>query len=337
MDERRVPYIRDRNTNVFISSVRRTREKRKRKSMKRLPYELHTARERKTKTRERITILRADLSLEATIMNAAKDMTKYSQKFLLVVIYLEKEMLFKNIVLGSSYSDPSGILGSLCFLDQKYGIDSFESFLCTGTSSIIGLLLISGYKPLEVLNYINIFSDFTSIPKMKAPNVDVLMSTLTSLVTEKFTCVPTMENLYRCTGRVLRICVYDSDVSKRVVADHESCPDLSCVDLVLMSVSPPPFKYRDSTILDPYPKMTGAYSRYNTIGICSYPSTLNVKNNIYEWEIIVGQLSELIRRSSETNGYTNLILNLVEDSSHCFEIGFSETEKLVRTLKDQCS
>lgn len=188
---------------------------------------------------------------------------------------------------------PGGIkgflqLGALQHLENTGYLDNIHYYCGCSAGAIICFLIILGYDITQIilicLKY-DILFDIRNIdiPKIKNKmgliSNDQLRKILLNCVEDKFGFPLTMEELYQATGCEFTIITVnvDSKTEKTVQIDHNSHPDISCVDAVLLSSNLPfifyQMQYKGEVYIDgafgnPYP--VDVYDKENNYTIGMY-------------------------------------------------------------------
>lgn len=178
------------------------------------------------------------------------------------------------IVLGPGGMKGFLELGALIGLDERGYLKEVHTYVGCSVGAIIGLLLVAGYKPIDIVNdamNTNIFKDILYIElkdlQKKKENVGLLSSQelrtiLTSKLKEKFGMIPTLRQLYMATGLTLITVALNLDKDEMEYLSWKTEPDLSCIEATLLSMNIPfifyKIKYKSHIYIDgafgnPYP------------------------------------------------------------------------------------
>lgn len=148
--------------------------------------------------------------------------------------------------------------------DGALDLKSIQEYSGTSVGSIIGLLLVCGWKPLEVFERVysaerliekpSIHNVMRLIKTMGFTKIDNVIQIVKDMVKEKMGYIPTLNELYIATGKKLFICCANVSQMKEVKLCHISHPNLSCIDAVKMSCNLPfvfqRIKYNGDYIVD---------------------------------------------------------------------------------------
>ena len=186
-----------------------------------------------------------------------------------------KDMNPDVLVLGSSGFKSYAQLGALWFLSYTPILRSVKTYVGCSIGSIISLLLICGYQPLEIINDDKILLSLLDYVKSVGPgnlgglvltngllSIDPIKNYLATKVKSKFGFIPTLSQLKVLRGSEL--VTVTVNITKGIT-EYLSCdnfPDLPCVEAVLMSVNFPMLfqrytyqgdSYVDGSFGNPYP------------------------------------------------------------------------------------
>ncbi len=154
----------------------------------------------------------------------------------------------KVLILG-----PGGVkgflqLGSLLLLEQTRVLDDIETVIGVSIGSVIGLLYVIGYKISEIIE-LSISTSLSSIfSTLAIANIGTsiglishqgIREKLTFVVQKKLGHIPTLSQLYFATGINFQAVTTDLTDDKCVYVSHETFPDLSCIEAIIMSINIP--------------------------------------------------------------------------------------------------
>lgn len=171
---------------------------------------------------------------------------------------------------------PGGIkgfleLGALCLLEEEGYLKNIKTYVGVSIGAIIGLLLVAGYKPIEIIENAldtNLFQDLSSINFENIKHNTGLISNksikdkLIELMEEKFGFVPNLQQLYLATGLEFMCVSMNLSKDQAEYISYKTEPDINCVDAVLLSSNIPllfyKLKYKGCIYIDgafgnPYP------------------------------------------------------------------------------------
>jgi predicted acylesterase/phospholipase RssA len=162
-------------------------------------------------------------------------------------------------------------LGALKYLEKFGHLTEVQKYVGCSVGSIIGLLLLVGYKVQEIMveaGKVNLFNeaDHFSISKSKDYVGIISNSTpkdfLEKAVKLKCGGIPSLSELYERSGKELITVSVNLSKMKSVYFNKNEFPDLPCVDAVLLSINIPLLFYKlmyqgeifiDGAFCDPYP------------------------------------------------------------------------------------
>ncbi len=172
---------------------------------------------------------------------------------------------YDALVLGGGESKGILMLGALAYLSEtnNISIETIDIFSGTSIGASICLLLICGYTPLEIFQYICDEDELVSpeeldiwkvIEHMGLMTLDSFASKIKKWVSQKIGHIPTLLELRKITGKTLIVSVANITKLKGEYYSHQTEPHLNCVDAVIMSCNIPfifqRLKYKDSYIID---------------------------------------------------------------------------------------
>jgi predicted acylesterase/phospholipase RssA len=189
------------------------------------------------------------------------------------------------IVLGPG--GPKGFLelGALFALEKTQFISNVHTYFGVSVGAIICLLMVAGYTMREAIEKAadgNIFMGVDtikvadSIQKKGLISNEPIKRRLSDAISEKFGYIPNLEQLHMISGLCFKTLSYDMDLRKIIVFDHETAPDLSCVDAAMYSMNIPLIFYIlyyknhklvDGALGNPYPVNLVDNGKDNILGI----------------------------------------------------------------------
>lgn len=204
------------------------------------------------------------------------------------------ETSYETLVLSGNSVDGIAMLGALQLIHEKIvPLHTFKKFVATSSGSMISLLLIVGYSPLEIFHAIytrkllekisfnlkrffedQSFSDFGPIKR----SVELLIE-------EKISFIPTLSELEKITGKKLICPTFNLTESKTEYLSAETHPSLSAVDAISMSCAIPfifsPYqvdakRFVDGGIFDNFPIKFAEKNSSSCLGVVLKPKTTDV-------------------------------------------------------------
>lgn len=163
-------------------------------------------------------------------------------------------------------------LGALQYLSDHKMLDGIKRFFGTSSGTILSLLLIVGYKPIELLVFICTEKVYKKMGGLNLTNIfmtgkplmsfEPIKDALELLVVEKIGFTPTMRQLKDMFDVDFTVTTYNLSDDTREYINHETHPDLSVISAIRMSSSYPllfePYccdgkLYLDGGIVDNFP------------------------------------------------------------------------------------
>ena len=157
---------------------------------------------------------------------------------------------FGKVVLSGGGVKGLAELGALHYFFEKGLYDPQEVTTYAGTSigSVISLLCICGFSPMEIFTRIYTTEYFfetegqsfwTALQNVGLLSIDSFTNKIQEMVVEKIGQVPTLKDLYEKTKKELIVAAVDITDEKVVYFSHKSHPELSAVNAVKMSCNLP--------------------------------------------------------------------------------------------------
>lgn len=182
------------------------------------------------------------------------------------------------LVLGPGGMEGFLELGVILKLYNVGMLQSINTYIGCSAGSIISLLLVAGYTPLEIIaqsTEISLFSDISSIKMTDISSLVLQVKKNSGLLShnsikerliicmrQKFGFIPTLYQLYLSTGLTLISVSLNLDTDNIEYFSWKNNPDLLCVDASILSMNIPFLFYKlqynnsiyiDGAFGDPYP------------------------------------------------------------------------------------
>lgn len=172
---------------------------------------------------------------------------------------------FDGLILSGGGIKGIGELGVLQYYNELNKLDVTKLKVCSATSigTVISLLMLCGYTPMELFgtaytlkNIIPIpglFEMYEGIKSGGITSIDPLMDIVSSMVKEKLGYIPTSADLYNM-GKTLVVSIGNVTKSRGEYISYRNRPDISVIDMVKMSCNLPfifkKMKLDDDIIVD---------------------------------------------------------------------------------------
>lgn len=175
------------------------------------------------------------------------------------------------LLLGSGGVKGFLTIGSLMFFEKTKLLKNIKKIVGISIGSVIGLFYVVGCSITEILE-ISLMTQLSEVmTNIDIVNImrtnglvshDIFRKKMNDKVTEKFGFVPTLQQLHMMTGYEFEVVVSNLDNDEAEYFNHQTQPNLSCVEAVLMSMSIPLLFqtymynnhiYMDGAICDPFP------------------------------------------------------------------------------------
>ena len=163
---------------------------------------------------------------------------------------------FNVLILSGGGAKGYGQLGALHYFYENKLLDikNITTFAGTSIGSVICLLLMCGYEPLEILsstydtNFLGgvntknpgMVANFTAMfEKFGVMDIQPFADTIASMVMSKLHKIPTLRELYTITGKKLIIAVTNVTKIRVEYFSYITEPELSVIDAIKMSCNLP--------------------------------------------------------------------------------------------------
>jgi NTE family protein len=171
--------------------------------------------------------------------------------------------MYDTLILAGNSTNAIVTLGALQYLYDNKLLRDIKSFFGTSSGSILNLLLIIGYEPIDILIYICIEKVYKDV-QINFSNMllagksvmcfEPIKKSLETLIIERVGHIPTMGSLIKTFGKEMVVTTYNLTDDKREYLSSSSNPDLSVLHAIRMSSTFPflfePYKYNDKLYLD---------------------------------------------------------------------------------------
>lgn len=265
--------------------------------------------------------------------------------------------MYEIIVLSGGGIKGLSTLGALQYLFDKKMLNhnNIKYYIGTSIGSIISLLILIGYMPIEIVVYLctnNILENFKVnqisdiIEGNGLYNFENVKDVCEKMILNKLNYIPTLKNLKELFDRELTICTYNLSKHKREYINYINYPDLSCLDAIRMSSNIPfifndfiynSHEYIDGGIIDNFPLSVLNNSKFynkKAIGIYLHYSkiTMNIKDNYIIKQI--DKFYNVIMASSRENKEipSNLEIDIIKiyglDDIQIHTFNITNTKKL---------
>ena len=177
----------------------------------------------------------------------------------------------KVLILG-----PGGVkgfltIGSLLFFEKSKLLKEINKVVGISIGAVIGMFYTAGFSMTDILEIAlstqiaDVMTSLDIVNVMKKNGLishDIIRKKMEQKLIQKYGFVPTLKQFYMMTGIEFDVVVTNLDDDKAEYFNHETEPELSCVEAVLMSMSLPLFfqsyvyknkYYLDGGIADPFP------------------------------------------------------------------------------------
>lgn len=157
--------------------------------------------------------------------------------------------IFDTIVLAGGGTKGIIELGVLHYYYEKNACNDVKIYSGVSIGAVINLLLICGYTPLDIFNYVSLqdaFFDRNDLQSVKniiselgLLSMENFQKKVEDLVREKLGEIPTLKELYDKTGKTLIVTVSNVTSMKPEYFSYKTHPFMDCVRVVIMSCNLP--------------------------------------------------------------------------------------------------
>jgi NTE family protein len=172
---------------------------------------------------------------------------------------------YSTLILSGNATNAIVTMGALQYFYDKKMLDNVKKYIGTSSGSILSLLLIIGYTPLEIKTFLCIEKPLKSLSqKVNLSNLlllgkpvlcyEPIKNSIETLILNKIGFIPTMKSLQEHFHKTLIVTTYNLSDNCREYISADSHPDLSVVHAVRMSSSYPlmfePYRHEQKLYLD---------------------------------------------------------------------------------------
>lgn len=205
-------------------------------------------------------------------------------------------------------------LGALLYLEKIGLLDDVTTYVGCSVGSVICLLKVCGYSAEEILKEaitVSVF-DFVNISVKNIGRTMGLVDTakirakIELMVKKKYGIVPTLEQLYKVTGKILTVVTCNMSKVAPEYINRDNRPNMSCVEAVMLSSNIPLLFqqatfggsiYADGALSNPYPIDVYDDGKTDILGI--YITSLGAigdDSTSYLWKIAQCSINEIATR-----------------------------------------
>lgn len=287
----------------------------------------------------------------------------------LIFTKVMSEEKYNAVVISGGGIKGISSLGALHYEYEKGKYDPDHTKIYAGTSigAVISLLLVCGYKPMEIFtelykmeNFFDVgsfYSIWDAFKHMGLMSISSFTNKIETLVKSKMGDIPTLLELKKRTGKTLVVTGANITKTKCEYYTHKTRPRLGCVDAVKMSSNLPlifqRIKYDDCYIadggmIDNFPLKYIDDKKMKILGIVTTgmePALIDNQQMGYFMRLIVmpinantelrcqlaGANTKLIKMKINSNMMAFALSS--EEKMNMFVRGFSDAESIDNTIK----
>lgn len=155
---------------------------------------------------------------------------------------------FQVLVLSGGSTRGIVQLGMLYALHEQKKLSNIQLYVGTSIGSIINLLLLVGYTPLEIFTFVcttqlsldtQSINVLTLLTEFGLFSLDPFFEHIENKIIDKLDYVPSLKELYENYGKHFVSVTYNLSKRKLMYISHETHPDLCCIDALKMSANIP--------------------------------------------------------------------------------------------------
>jgi predicted acylesterase/phospholipase RssA len=172
---------------------------------------------------------------------------------------------YKTLVLSGNSTNAIVILGTLQYLIDNSILDEITNYVATSSGSLISLLLLVGYSPLEILIHLCATKVYETIPPINMSNILLsgkpvmeftpIKKCIEKMIIDKIGYVPTLKDFSKyIKGKKIIFTVYNLTDHKREYISEKTHPEVTISEAVQMSCNFPvifsPYLYQNKFYID---------------------------------------------------------------------------------------
>jgi predicted acylesterase/phospholipase RssA len=172
---------------------------------------------------------------------------------------------YKTLVLSGNSTNAVVILGTLQYLIDNSVLDEITTYVATSSGSLISLLLLIGYNPLEILTHLCATKVYETVPPLNMSNILLsgkpvmeftpIKTCIEKMIINKIGHVPTLKSFSEYVkGKKIIFTVYNLTDHKREYLSEKTHPEVTISEAVQMSCNFPvifsPYLYQNKHYID---------------------------------------------------------------------------------------
>jgi predicted acylesterase/phospholipase RssA len=272
-----------------------------------------------------------------------------------------KKEKYEILILSGGGSKAICHLGALHYHwddEQTLDISNLEELRGTSAGSIIALLLVCGYTPMEIMKKIYSLDNFLGaknnstiwdvIKKKGLICIDQILCHLDDMVMEKLGYLPTLKELYNQTGKLLIMPTVNITKKKKEYLSYKNYPNLKATYAARMSSNLPilfqEIKYNgdyylDGGLADNFPSGNIDLSK-KVLGILvtgndAEGTDVSFVNYVYRAMMFPINTMTLLRAQNHGDNFT--IVSMVVDDAPVMELQMNSDRKMAIFMKGYAS
>lgn len=272
-----------------------------------------------------------------------------------------KKEKYEVLILSGGGSKAICHLGALHYHwedEQTLDISNLKELRGTSAGSIIALLLVCGYTPMEIMKKVYSLDNFLGaknnstiwdvIQKKGLICIDQILCHLDDMVMEKLGYLPTLKELYNQTGKLLIMPTVNITKKKKEYLSYKNYPNLKATCAARMSSNLPILfqeikyngdHYLDGGLADNFPSGNINPSK-KVLGILvtgndAEGTDISFVNYVYRAMMFPINTMTLLRAQNHGDNFT--IVSMVVDDAPVMELQMSSDRKMAIFMKGYSS
>jgi predicted patatin/cPLA2 family phospholipase len=258
--------------------------------------------------------------------------------------------MYDTIVLSGNNTNAVVILGALQFLKDNKILKRVDNYVATSSGSIISLLLILNYTPLDILTLIcsnHLFKKininfFNFLHNKSIIDFDIIRNEIESFVLNKLHFIPTLGYLKTKLNKTLVVTTYNVTKNQLEYITPDTHSDISVLDAIQMSCSFPfvfeLFSYKnnyyiDGGILDNFPIEIGEKISKNCLGLVLKNPLISLGPNYSAFSLFL-KIIQIVIISTLTNKIKKTTCDVIQIEHKIGFFNFSHDNKEIILMFD---
>jgi predicted acylesterase/phospholipase RssA len=264
---------------------------------------------------------------------------------------------FDVVLLSGGGIKGIGELGILHYYYERGMLDlsHVTEFVGTSIGSLINLLMICGYTPMEIFTKVytttNFFKpgDFANLWSLfnnyGITSIDPLMKIIESMVIEKLGKLPSLSELKKITGKIFTVSVVNVSKTRIEYFDHETQPNLGVVDAVKMSCNLPlifqKIKYKgdywvDGGLVDSFPYAAVKNTTKKILGVVVTGTDKDDREDTfinYLYKLVIIPMNTMTQLKTKNMGKNMKLITMIFNGISILNFAVESSKKMDMFMK----